>query len=188
MVVTIERIAAERVRDHLDQVELIYRLAFHEDRTTSARFRNRLISEAATFPGFQFHAAYDGDDLIGFIYGYHLQPTNWWPEMILPSLREAGQEHWLDDCFELVEFAVDPSRQGSGVGGRLYDTLFAEVTEPRAMLGTDPPPTVAHTLYTRRGWITILDDWHITPDDPEAHIVMALDRSQIVDTGADAVR
>jgi GNAT superfamily N-acetyltransferase len=77
----------------------------------------------------------------------------------------------------LVEFAVDPGHQGQGIGRRLYDALFAGVTEPRALLGTDPPPTPAHTLYSRRGWVTILDDWHITPDDPEAHIVMGLDRT-----------
>jgi hypothetical protein len=77
-----------------------------------------------------------------------------------------------------VEFAVEPLQQGRGIGSQLYDALFAGVVEPRALLGTDPPPTAAHTLYTNRGWVTVLDDWHITPDDPEAHIVMGLDRGE----------
>jgi GNAT superfamily N-acetyltransferase len=175
--VSIEQLDAPDVKSHGDSIELIYRLAFAEDRATSARFRQRLDREAATFPGFRFHAAFDNGELVGFIYGYHLQRSNWWPRMILPALAAAGQDHWLENCFELVEFAVDPDRQGQGIGSRLYDALFSGVTQPRALLGTDPPPTPAHTLYTRQGWVTILDDWHISPNDPEAHIVMALDRT-----------
>jgi GNAT superfamily N-acetyltransferase len=175
--VTIEQLDGADVKSHGDAIELVYRLAFAEDRATSARFRQRLEREAATFPGFTFHAALNDDALVGFIYGYHLQQSNWWPQMILPALTAAGQAHWLDDSFELVEFAVTPDLQGQSIGGRLYDALFANVSEPRALLGTDPPPTPAHTLYSRRGWVTILDDWHIRPDDPEAHIVMALDRT-----------
>ncbi len=184
MGITIERIAADAIDAQLGTIELIYRLAFKEDRATSGRFRQRLAEEARSFPGFQFHAALDGEELVGFIYGYHLQRTNWWPQMILPALREAGQDHWLDDCFELVEFAVDPARQGTGIGSRLYDALLAGVTEPRALLGTDPPPTAAHSLYRKRGWITILDDWHITPDDPDTHIIMALDRTRRGESGS----
>lgn len=175
--ISLAALDATTLEPHLDAIEVLYRLAFEEDRATSARFRRRLVEEAGTFPGFRFLLALDGEEPAGFIYGYHLQPENWWPQMILPSLRAVGQEHWLEDCFELVEFAVEPGRQGGGIGGRLYDKLFAEVSEPRALLGTDPPPTVAHHFYTKRGWITILEDWHITPDDPETHIVMALDRT-----------
>ena len=183
--IAVEEIDANGLPPLLDTIEVIYRLAFNEDRATSARFRQRLVREAEPFPGFQFRGAFDGADLVGFIYGYHLQIANWWPQMILPALRAVGQDHWLDDCFELVEFAVDPARQGEGIGRRLYDALFAKVTEPRALLGTDPPPTAAHRLYSGRGWITILDDWHITPEDPETHIIMALDRSG--QTGAGSV-
>jgi GNAT superfamily N-acetyltransferase len=175
--ISIQQLDAAEAKSHGDAVERIYRLAFAEDRATSARFRQRLERESATFPGFRFHAALENETVVGFIYGYRLQRSNWWPQMILPALTAAGQDHWLDDCFELVEFAVAPDLQGKGIGGRLYDALFAGVSEPRALLGTDPPPTPAHMLYSRRGWVTILDDWHITPDDPEAHIVMALDRT-----------
>ncbi len=182
--VTVVNLDAESLVECLDAVELLYRLAFAEDRSTSARFRQRLVEEARMFPGFRFLLAQDGTEPVGFIYGYHLQPDNWWPQMILPALRAAGQEDWLDDCFELVEFAVAPDRQGEGIGSQLYDALFATVEEPRALLGTDPPPTAAHRLYTKRGWITVLDNWRMTPDDPETHIVMGLDRTrQVQPTG-----
>lgn len=175
--ITVATLDARGLGPHLDAIELLYRLAFAEDRATGRRFRERLADEARSFRGFRFLLARDGAEPVGFIYGYRLDPANWWPQMILPSLREAGQEHWLDECFELVEFAVDPARQGEGIGGRLYDDLFATVTEPRALLGTDPPPSTAHHLYRKRGWVTILDNWRITPDDPETHIVMGLDRA-----------
>jgi GNAT superfamily N-acetyltransferase len=175
--VTIERLGADEVTLHGDAIELVYRFAFAEDRATSARFRQRLDREAATFPGFQFHAAFDDGEVVGFIYGYRLQRSNWWPQMILPALTAAAQDHWLDDCFELVEFAVVPHHQGRGIGSRLYDALFAGVLEPRALLGTDPPPSTAHTFYSRRGWIPILTDWRRSPGDPDAHLVMGLDRT-----------
>jgi GNAT superfamily N-acetyltransferase len=182
MPVTVRSLLVEDLADHLDAVERVYALAFDEDAATSRRFRNRLATEARSMPGFQFNLASEQDEAVGFIYGYQLQLSDWWAHLIRPAMAEANVAYWLDDAFELVEFAVVPNRQGRGIGAALYDALFANVTEPRALLGTDPPPTPAYRFYARRGWQVLLPDWRHSPDDADSLIVMGLDR-QTLQTG-----
>lgn len=175
MPVAVTPLSTDELVDQLDGIERVYALAFEEDEVTTRRFRNRLVTEARTMPGFRFHAALRSNEVMGFIYGYHLQATSWWPQLIRPSMEAHGVAHWLDDAFELVEFAVLPNQQGTGIGRALYEALFADVTEPRALLGTDSPPTPAHRFYTRRGWQVLVPDWRHSPDDEDTLIIMGTD-------------
>lgn len=172
---SVHRLPPDSLAPYLDDIERIYRQAFAANGATSRRFRQRLVQESQTLAGFRFFLAEDEHGVAGFIYGYHLEPTNWWPTMIRPVMLVAGLDDWLDDAFELVEFAVDPERQQQGTGGRLYAALIATVTEPRVLLGTDPPPTIAHHFYTHRGWTTLIPEWRHSPDDADYHLIMGLD-------------
>lgn len=111
---------------------------------------------------------------LGFAYGFHGEPGQWWREAVAKALDAPTAAHWLPDFFELVEFAVSPTMQGQGVGSRIYDALIAGVHEPRAMLSTHATPTPARNFYNRRGWVVLRDNY-IFPGTANPFAIMGLE-------------
>ena len=65
--------------------------------------------------------------------------------------RDAARE-WILGRFAFSWFAVDPSAQGAGVGGALYDAILARARPARAWLVTHGDGSRAREMYDRRGW------------------------------------
>ncbi len=112
--------------------------------------------------------------VVGFTYGYEGGPGQWWRDAVAAKLPEPLAEQWLTNYFELAELAVDPSRQGHGIGARLHDELLREVPHRTAALSTIQVETVALGLYRRRGWTTILHDF-LFPGGDRPYLIMRLD-------------
>ncbi len=101
-------------------------------------------------------------EIVGFAYGYRSAPGQWWHDLVARALGPDGSRQWLADAFELVELALLPAYQDQGIGGRLHDTLLAEVTQPVAVLSTRQEETAALALYRNRGWIDLRRDFHFS--------------------------
>lgn len=116
-----------------------------------------LAREHVRRDGFRAAAAYAGGVLVGFTYGYHSSPGQWWHDQVARSLSPEERKHWLDGAFELVELHVRPDHQGQGLGGRLHDLLLEGVRRPTAVLSTPARESRAMLLYRDRGWVTLAE-------------------------------
>jgi GNAT superfamily N-acetyltransferase len=105
------------------------------------------IHDESKLPGFNLIAAYHGDRLVGFAYGYTMPSGEWWHN----ADRPAPEQVKAAEKFAVMEWAVLPDQCGKGIGRRLLDALLAGRHEPYAAL-TVNPQAEARILYERWGW------------------------------------
>lgn len=134
------------------------------------------LSEHARRARFRCAVAGEDDDgrVVGFAYGYDVEPGEWWYDVAWRALGRASVLRWLSDSFELVELAVMPYARGNGIGGRLHDTLLARLSCQTAVLTTLDGDTPAKLFYRRRGWDTLVTGF-IYPGSDRFCILMGLD-------------
>lgn len=145
-----------------------------------ATWRSDLYERHTGRDGFRLVAALDGDDVVGFAWGYVGQRGQFWSDLVSEALPPAAAEHWVGDHFEFVELAVLPAYRRRGVGQTLHDRLLDQINR-RCLLSTnDDPDDPAVRLYTRAGWTKL---GMLRPNVQ----VMGLDRTQQGE-GHDAVR
>src|SRR4051794_34857830 len=97
--------------------------------------------------------------LAGFGYGYTSGPGQWWHDQVRSALDESSREHWLSDCFEVVELHVRPGAQGHGVGARQLRALLAMADGKTVLLSTpeaDEQKSRAWRLYRRFGVVGVV--------------------------------
>ncbi|WP_223167344.1 GNAT family N-acetyltransferase [Nonomuraea sp. SYSU D8015] len=125
----------------------------------------------ATYPFFQCYFAELRDSspapgvsekpqIVGFAYGFHGAPGQWWHDVVLRALAEqSGREvanAWLGNAFELAEIHVHPDYQSKGIGRAMIRTLCAGRRERTAVLSTHDRPTAARRLYASMGFRDLL--------------------------------
>ncbi|HEX7626862.1 MAG TPA: GNAT family N-acetyltransferase [Gaiellaceae bacterium] len=102
---------------------------------------------------FVFLVAREGDELVGFGYGYTGGYGQWWTEHVARSFTAAQREQWLDPPhFEIVELHVRPARQRRGVGSVLLAQLLSRQPHDRAILSTQTGSRKARNFYAKNGW------------------------------------
>ena len=102
--------------------------------------------------------AREGDETVGFGYGYTGSYGQWWTDNIARSLSEEQRATWLDPPhFEVVELHVRPSRQRTGVGSRLLAQLLTRQPHDRAILSTQTGSRKARGFYAKNGWSELAD-------------------------------
>jgi GNAT superfamily N-acetyltransferase len=116
-------------------------------------FRGRAMKQLER-AGFDLVTAYARDQLVGFAFGYRLQPdTHWWdglePEPAADFATEDGAR-----TFVLSEIEVRRAWQDQGLGRRLHDELLRNRPEERATLATGPDHA-AQAVYERWGWQSV---------------------------------
>lgn len=126
------------------------------------------LPEHATRRGFRLFTARDGGRLIGFAYGYDLWGQRWLYGELKPLLLGTD---WLQDAYQLVEFAVDPAYHRRGIGRQLYDALWAQVPHRHQILCTMAADTPAFRFYQKYGWLTLIDQ-HQFPGAKRLYRVM----------------
>ena len=115
--------------------------------------------------------------LAGFGYGYTSGPGQWWHDQVRAAIDEPAREHWLTDCFEVVELHVLPRAQGHGVGARQLRALLAMADGKTVLLSTpeaDEQKSRAWRLYRRFGFVDVLRDF-IFPGDERAFAIQGRD-------------
>src|SRR3954463_15516777 len=126
-------------------------------------------------PGFRAVAPLAPDGrLAGFGYGYTSGSGQWWHDQVRSALDEPSREHWLSDCFEVVELHVRPAAQGHGVGARQLRALLAMADGKTVLLSTpeaDEQRSRAWRLYRRYGFVDVLREF-MFPGDERAFAIL----------------
>src|SRR5215467_5917492 len=146
--------------------------------------RRELMRRHAGYPAFkalQASAAgppHPGDGplrVLGFSYGFHGQPGQWWYDAVSAALRRANgpaiTANWLADCIEVAEVHVRKDQQRCGIGTRLLTALVAGRPERTALLSTPDRDSTARRLYRRMGFRDLLTGY-IFPGGSPPYAVM----------------
>jgi len=103
-------------------------------------------------PTFGIAVARDGDDLVGFAYGFSVPPdTKWWSDLVAPTEPTLTAE-WPGRTFLLFDFGVRASRRGQGIGRMLHDAVLGSRGEERATLAVQPTAIDTKRIYQHWGW------------------------------------
>ncbi|WP_144121494.1 GNAT family N-acetyltransferase [Catellatospora sichuanensis] len=116
----------------------------------------------------------DMGQLLGFAYGYHSEPGQWWHDQVSAVLDPDARQRWLTDCFEVVELHVRPAAQGHGLGEAQLRALLAMTGAATTLLSTpeaDEQASRAWRLYRRTGFVDV--SRHLLfPGDPRPFAVL----------------
>jgi ribosomal protein S18 acetylase RimI-like enzyme len=141
----------------LDELREVHRSALGVG-ALSDEWASRSLPAHRSRRDFVFLVAREGDQLVGFGYGYTGEPGQWWTEAVARSLSAAQREQWLDPPhFEVVELHVRPSRQRQGVGSALLAQLLSRQPHERVLLSTQTASTKARGFYAKNGWTELAD-------------------------------
>lgn len=135
----------------------VYRAAFtapgyDEPPEAVARFRDEQLPLHAGREGFRCAVARVAGEPVGFSYGYTGRPGQWWSDQVVATVPPELAQQWLDGHFEVVELALAPRHQGSGLAAALHDVLLRGLPHDRALLTTYDDDRPAPRLYRRLGW------------------------------------
>jgi GNAT superfamily N-acetyltransferase len=182
----LQELDAGRFTAQLDLLTGIYALAM--DTPTSQLAGRRSIMERHTaYPGFRAVVALAPGGLdrragrpapVGFAYGFHGEPGQWWHDLVLESLAsERDSEEvafWLGDSFEIAEVHVHPNHQGRGIGRQLMHRLADGRPERTALLSTPEGKTRARRLYASLGLVDLLPGFSFPGAGPPYAIMGAV--------------
>jgi GNAT superfamily N-acetyltransferase len=104
-------------------------------------------------PGMRLVLAREGEEVVGFTYGYHLAPdTRWWAnlqDVDLPAefTREDGRR-----TFVIIELAVRKAWRRQGVAAALHAQLLDGVAAERVTLTVRPEPEAAPARSAYLAW------------------------------------
>ncbi|MEU3897657.1 GNAT family N-acetyltransferase [Streptomyces sp. NPDC045251] len=104
-------------------------------------------------PGIRLVLAREGDEVVGFTYGYYLAPdTRWWKNiqgLVLPDAvtREDGRR-----TFVIIELAVRKAWRRRGVAAALHARLLDDVGAERVTLTVRPEPEAAPAQSAYAAW------------------------------------
>jgi len=160
----------------LEQLVRVYAAAMRPAPGLLAGRRSIMTGHAAN-PGFRALAvAGDAGEPVGFGYGFHGAPGQWWHDTVARALAAArgaaAAATWLDDSFEIAELHVMPEYQGRGIGGNLLLRLASGRPERTALLSTRDADTPARRLYRGAGFTDLLTGFAFVPGDEPPYAVM----------------
>ncbi len=158
----------------LDDVVAVYGEAMGY-RPELLQTRRGYIGAHVRRPGFRAVATLTTDGhLAGFGYGYTSRPGQWWHDQVRSSLDGPARQHWLTDCFEVVELHVRPAAQGHGVGAGQLRALLAMADGKAVLLSTpeaDEQKSRAWRLYRRFEFTDVLRHF-LFPGDERAFAIL----------------
>jgi len=159
-------------RDRADDVLDVYAEAM-DVRPEAARSRRSILSAHLERDSLRAVGAFDGERLVGIAYGYRGAPGQWWHDQVRAALSPDDAVRWLDGSFEVCEFHVRPTHQGTGLGRQLLAELLARTDARTAVLTTPDLDTRARRFYRAGGWVDLVLQLRF-PGDPRAFAVLGL--------------
>jgi len=158
--------------DHIRQTLLaiyaeVYRERLDEPFTTLSEFDDRL-SRYVLAPQWECVLGMDGDNPVGYAFGYTLQPgARWWDglldEVDSGAIVESGHR-----TFALNELMVREPWRGTGCARRIHDELTSHRTEERVALLVEANHPKVRRTYESWGYVFLAQ---IRPDFPDAPIL-----------------
>ena len=162
--VRIVEVSPDKMIERLSEILEIYAIV-HGLGERAIKERDEIMRRHFRRRGFRGFIAIDGDRLVGFSYGYTGEPGQYWYDRVWAAMNPEQRKEWMEpEHFEFVELAVHPEYQGRGIGGRLHDLLLEDRPEPVALLTVRADNEPAISLYRKRGWVVVLDDFRFSPD------------------------
>lgn len=144
------------LRRHLDQALDVYADAMGYHRS-AGRQRKGYVVVHTQRSGFLAVGCRDAAGaVIGFAYGYHGAPGQWWHDEVRRGLTDREAARWLANTFELCELHVRPDHQGHGLGYRLLVDLLRDCPQHTVVLSTPEGESRAWRLYRRVGFVDVL--------------------------------
>lgn len=151
------RIQASRSATPADAVAVwpVYRSIFGDQSNFDA-WRRDVWNRHAARAGFRVAYAYQGQELVGFAYGYTGEPGQWWTDNARTVLAPEVADAWLGGHFELVSLGVVHGARRAGIGRGLIHALLDGLDHERFLLMTTADETdPARHLYRSEGWQVI---------------------------------
>lgn len=171
---TLVQWARDDLARRIDEVLEVFGEAMSYDET-ALQVRRGYISTHLRRPDFYAVATLAGDGrLLGFGYGYHSAPGQWWHDQVRAALTEDERQRWLASCFELVEMHVRPAAQGHGLGEAQLRLLLSLPRDRTVLLSTpeaDETRSRAWRLYRRNGFQDVVRRLAF-PGDPRPFAVL----------------
>lgn len=137
--------------------------------------RHMIMERHASHPAFRAFVAERSRTVVGFAYGFHGEPGQWWHDVVRGRLAKTGgaehAQHWLDDAWEVAELHVHPAAQGRGLGRGLITSLCADRPERTVVLSTLDAETPARNLYRSLGMVDLITGFRFPGGGP-AYAVM----------------
>ncbi|GAA2648170.1 GNAT family N-acetyltransferase [Streptomyces vastus] len=104
-------------------------------------------------PGFRLVLAREGDETVGFTYGYHLAPdTRWWKNLQDVQLPEDFTREDGRRTFVIIELAVRKPWRRRGIAGALHAQLLEGLDVERVTLTMRPEPEAAPAQSAYAAW------------------------------------
>src|SRR5260370_22300856 len=151
--------------------------------------RRELMRRHAGYPDFKALQArstgggHDDGAVVGFSYGFHGQPGQWWYDAVSAALVRtigpAATAGWLADCLEVAEVHVRKDKQRCGIGTRMLTALTGGRPERTALLSTPDLESTGRQLYRRMGFYDLLPRYTFpagTPPSPFTGATLPLRR------------
>lgn len=173
----IVQLSSEEAGNYQSEIADVYRGAFGmppylENHADVERFARSFLRHVER-KGFRCFVAREGEQVLGFAYGYPGEPGGWWRDAVASALDPAMAKQWLDVYFEFAELAVSPEWQGKHLGSALHDALLQGVPQRTAVLSAYQADTPAMRLYRRRGWVPLIGDFRF-PGNSMRFVIMGL--------------
>ena len=156
----------------LDRLVAIYASAMDADPAVLPG-RRELMRRHVDYPAFHALAAVaaePGAPVVGFAYGFHGEPGQWWYDAVWTALARATSvsyaASWLVNCVEVAEVHVRRERQRCGVGTSMLLGLTGDRPERTALLSTPDRDTTARRLYRRLGFADLLTGYSFPGGSP----------------------
>jgi ribosomal protein S18 acetylase RimI-like enzyme len=167
---SIDQLSPAEFTARVDQLVSVYAAAMRPPEEMLPGRRVVMAGHAAN-PGFLALAVTDGGRTVGFGYGFHGAPGQWWHDTVRRALTSsagaAAVTDWLDDSFEVAELHVAPDYQRRGLGTDVLFRLTTGRPERTVMLSTRDAETPARRLYRDVGFTDLLTGFHFYPGSGE---------------------
>ena len=139
----------------------VYGEAFAEppysDPDRGADVRQRMMEQERRRLGYRALVALDDTgEPVGMAYGYRGEAGQWWHDTVANAISVDQRNRWLGHSYELVEIAVQPGRQGEGIGAALIEALLEGQPDETCVLSTRADSRAQH-LYRRVGFEDIVE-------------------------------
>lgn len=151
----------------------VYREAMHATVEDAERRRGLFVRHTLE-PGWT--AVVAGTPPVGFAYGFHCTPGQWWYDTLRAGLRgrrgRRAVRTWLRDVFCVAELHVLPAEQRHGLGRALMTAILDERHEQSVVLSTPDVATGARAFYARLGFVELAEGF-VFPGTPTPYTVLA---------------
>lgn len=167
----IRKIEISELKKQDEKIKEIYRRALHYSEASADFLLTRMTNSENRGLHPLILGSFEGDTLVGFVFGFDFHPQNWWAQQI--DKRLPKDFNWYHSTFEINELAVLPSHQGQGRGKKLMEELLLQLPHQCALLGTKKENN-DHVirLYQRLGFRVVIDSFRYSEDSPELSLIM----------------